>query len=97
MCRADEATYPRMAEELRAAGLSVVHHRVGCLMREHDIRVVRTRWCKVTPNSAHSHAIAPNLQQCCHGELLQNPESRTPVAARMDNASGGRAGRHILH
>jgi len=51
---------PRMTEKLRAAGLSVGHRRVGRLMREYDIRVVRTRRFKVTTNSAHSHAIAPN-------------------------------------
>ena len=51
----------RMTEKLRAAGLSVGHRRVGRLTREYDIRVVRTRRFKVTTNSAHSHAIEPNL------------------------------------
>ncbi|PAL20074.1 hypothetical protein B9K05_13125 [Acetobacter syzygii] len=52
---------PRMTEELRAAGLSVGHRRVGRLMREYDIRVVRTRRFKVTTNSSHKHTIEPNL------------------------------------
>ncbi len=52
---------PRMTEKLRAAGLSVGHRRVGRLMREHDIRVVRTRRFKVTTNSSHRHNIEPNL------------------------------------
>ncbi|MBS1042072.1 IS3 family transposase [Gluconobacter cerinus] len=52
---------PRMTEKLRAAGLSVGHRRVGRLMREYDIRVVRTRRFKVTTNSSHKHNIEPNL------------------------------------
>lgn len=52
---------PRMTEELRAAGLSVGHRRVGRLMRENAIRVVRTRRFKVTTNSSHKHNIEPNL------------------------------------
>ncbi|WP_408871183.1 IS3 family transposase [Gluconobacter cerinus] len=34
--------HPRMTEKLRAAGPSVGHRHVERLMREHDIRVVRT-------------------------------------------------------
>lgn len=52
---------PRMTEELRARGFSAGHRRVGRLMRENDIRVVRTQRFKVTTKSAHSHAIEPNL------------------------------------
>ncbi|WP_373687857.1 IS3 family transposase [Gluconobacter sp. P5B12] len=52
---------PRMTEELRARGFSAGHRRVGRLMRENDIRVVRTQCFKVTTKSAHSHAIEPNL------------------------------------
>ena len=52
---------PRMTEELRAAGLSVGHRRVGRLMRENAIRVVRTRRFKVTTNSSHKYSIEPNL------------------------------------
>ena len=52
---------PRMTEELRAAGLSVGHRRAGRLMREYDIRVVRTRRFRVTTNSSHKHNIEPSL------------------------------------
>ncbi len=52
---------PRMTEELRARGFSAEQRRVGQLMRENDIRVVRTQRFKVTTKSAHSHAIEPNL------------------------------------
>ena len=34
---------PRMTEELKELGLFVGHRRVGCLMRQNAIRVVRTR------------------------------------------------------
>jgi putative transposase len=34
---------PRMTQELKEIGLSVGHRRVGRLMRENGIRVVRTR------------------------------------------------------
>ncbi|WP_157091266.1 IS3 family transposase, partial [Gluconobacter cerinus] len=52
---------PRMTEKLRAAGLSVGHRRVGRLMREYGIRVVRTRRFKVTTNSSHKYSIEPSL------------------------------------
>ncbi|GAC88998.1 hypothetical protein NBRC3255_2659 [Gluconobacter thailandicus NBRC 3255] len=50
-----------MTEELRARGFSAEQRRLGRLMRENDIRVVRTQRFKVTTNGAHSHAIEPNL------------------------------------
>ena len=52
---------PRMTEELKELGLNVGHRRVGRLMRENAISVVRTRKHKVTTNSKHTFAIAPNL------------------------------------
>jgi putative transposase len=52
---------PRMTEELKEIGLKVGHRRVGRLMRENDISVVRTRKHKVTTNSNHRFNIAPNL------------------------------------
>ena len=39
---------PRMTEELQDLGLSVGHGRVGRLMRENDIKVIRTHKYKVT-------------------------------------------------
>ncbi len=52
---------PRMTEELRDLGQPVGHRRVGRLMREYGIKVVRTRKPKVTTDSNHAFNIAPNL------------------------------------
>ena len=52
---------PRMTQELKEIGLSVGHRRVGRLMCDNGIRVVRTRKYKVTTDSNHRFNIAPNL------------------------------------
>ena len=52
---------PRMTEELKELGLNVGHRRVGRLMRENSIVVIRTRKYKVTTDSNHTLAVAPNL------------------------------------
>jgi len=52
---------PRMTEELKEIGLDVGHRRVGRLMRENGISVVRTRKHKVTTDSNHKFNIALNL------------------------------------
>jgi len=52
---------PRMTEELKEIGLEVGHRRVGRLMRQNGISVVRTHKYKVTTNSNHKFNIAPNL------------------------------------
>ncbi len=52
---------PRMTEELQELGFEVGHRRVGRLMRQNGIQAVRTRKFKVTTDSNHSFAIAPNL------------------------------------
>ena len=52
---------PRMTEELKEMGLNVGHRRIGRLMRENDIAVVRTRKYKATTDSNHRFNIAPNL------------------------------------
>jgi len=52
---------PRMTEELKELGLGVGHRRVGRLMRQNGIAVVRTRKHKVTTDSNHKFNIAPNL------------------------------------
>ncbi|WP_208598616.1 DDE-type integrase/transposase/recombinase [Acetobacter malorum] len=51
----------RMTRALITRRFSAAHRRVGRLMRENDIRVVRTRRFKVTTNSSHTHSIEPNL------------------------------------
>jgi putative transposase len=50
-----------MTEEMQELGLKVGHRRVGRLMRQNGIEAVRTRKYKVTTDSNHSFAIAPNL------------------------------------
>ncbi len=52
---------PRMTEELKEIGLDVGHRRVGRLMRQNGISVIRTRKHKVTTDSDHKFNIAPNL------------------------------------
>lgn len=52
---------PRMTEELKEIGLNVGHRRVGRLMRQNGIAVVRTRKHKATTDSNHKFNIAPNL------------------------------------
>jgi len=52
---------PRMTEELKEIGLDVGHRRVGRLMRQNGISVVRTRKHKVTTDSDHKLNVAPNL------------------------------------
>jgi putative transposase len=52
---------PRMTEALKEIGLDVGHRRVGRLMRQNGLLVVRTRKHKVTTASDHKFNIAPNL------------------------------------
>ena len=52
---------PRMTEELKELGFDVGHRRIGRLMRQNGIAVVRTRKHKVTTDSNHKFNIAPNL------------------------------------
>ena len=54
---------PRMTEELNELGLRVGHRRVGRLMRQNAISVVRTHKFKATTDSDHTFNIAPNLLQ----------------------------------
>jgi transposase InsO family protein len=52
---------PRVTEELKEIGLVIGHRRVGRLMRQNGISVIRTRKHKVTAGSNHKFPIAPNL------------------------------------
>lgn len=52
---------PRMTEELQELGVQVGHRRVGRLMRENGIKIIRTRKYKVTTDSNHAFNIASNL------------------------------------
>ena len=52
---------PRMTEELQELGFEVGQRRVGRLMRQNAIRAIRTRKFRVTTDSNHGFAVAPNL------------------------------------
>lgn len=52
---------PRMTEELKEIGLDIGQRRVGRLMCQNGISVVRTRKHKVTTDSNPKFNIAPNL------------------------------------
>ena len=54
---------PRMTEEVTELGLRVGQRRVGRLMRQNSIQVVKTRKFKATTDSNHTFNIAPNLLQ----------------------------------
>ena len=51
---------PRMTEELKEMGFDVGYHRVGRIMRQNSISVVRTHKYKVTTDSNHKFNIASN-------------------------------------
>ena len=72
---------PRITEELQELGLKVGHRRMGRLMRENDIKIIRTQKYKATTDSNHTFNIASNL-------LDQD-------FLRMGQARNGPA--HILH
>ena len=50
-----------MTEKLKQIGLDVGHRRLGRLIRQKGISVVRTRKHKVTTDSDQKFNIAPNL------------------------------------
>ena len=52
---------PRMTEELKELGLKVGHLRVGRLMGENGIKIIRAQKYKATTDSNHTFNIAPNL------------------------------------
>ncbi len=50
-----------LTEELQELGLPVGHRRVGRLMGENGIKIIRTQKYKATTDSNHTFNIAPNL------------------------------------
>ena len=52
---------PRITEELQKLGVNVGHRRVGRLMRDNGIKIIRTQKYKATTDSNHAFNIAPNL------------------------------------
>ncbi len=54
---------PQMTEELNELGIRVGQRRVGRLMHQNGIQVIRSRKFKRTIDSDHTFNIAPNLLQ----------------------------------
>ena len=52
---------PRITEELQELGVNVGHRRVGRLMRDNGIKIIRTQKHKLATDSNHALNIAPNL------------------------------------
>ena len=52
---------PQMTEELQLLGVNVGQRRVGGLMRDNGIKIIRTQKYKATTDSNHTFNIAPNL------------------------------------
>jgi len=52
---------PRMTDELQELGVSVGQRRVGRLMRDNGIKIIRTQKYKATTDSNHAFNITPNL------------------------------------
>ena len=50
-----------MTEERQGLKLNIGHRRVGWLMRENDIKVIRIEKYKATTDRKHTLKIAPNL------------------------------------
>ena len=92
---------PRMTEELKETGLDVGHRRVGRLMRQNGISVIRTRKHKVTTIARQAIAkqsaergtaiISSKLRPTCWTEtLLQIRQTRNgPVTSAMSGPVKG--------
>ena len=52
---------PRMTADLQELGVKVGHRRVGRLMRDNGIKIIRTQKYRATTDSNHAFNIAPNL------------------------------------
>ena len=74
---------PRMTEELQALGLSAGHGRVGRLMRENGIKVIRAQ---------KHHAIADGSNQKWAGDIsyIWTSETRADLLQQMGHTSSGR-------
>ena len=58
---------PRMIEELQGLGVCVGHRRVGRLMRDNGIKIIRTQKYKATTDSNHAFNIevVPVIRPVC--------------------------------
>ena len=70
-----------MTEALKDLGLQVGHRRVGRLMRQNRISVIRTRKHKVTIDSNHKSNIAPNLLD--HDVTADRPNQKYAVISAI--------------
>ena len=86
---------PRMTQELKELGLYVGHRRVGRLMRDNRIYVVRTHKYKATTDSHHRFNIAPNVLDRNFTAHLPNQKSFSAFAAQLPVRQRGR--RHQLY
>ena len=76
---------PRMTEELKEIGLNIGHRRVGRLMRQNGISVVRTRKHKATTDAIIS---STSRLTCWIGTLQQMVRTRNglvtlPISGRV--------------
>ena len=89
-----------MTEELKEVGGDVGHRRVGRLMRQNGISVVRTRKHTATTDSDHTFNIAPDLLACdftagfsnqkCLSAMHASPAgNRQATSATCGSAKGG--------
>jgi transposase InsO family protein len=85
---------PRMTEELQELGLQVGHQRVGRLMRENGIKIIRTQKYKVTTDSNHAFNISPNLLDQDFFADGPNQKCLSVNASIHLSVTGGR---HFLH
>lgn len=76
---------PRMTEELNELGIRVGQRRVGRLMRQNGIRVIRSRKFKRTTDSDHAFNIAPIS---CNRTL---PRAGRTRSGRATSLTSGRA------
>ena len=64
---------PRMTEELKELGLAVGHRRVGRLMKQNGIRIVRTRKYKaMTDTPALRQALTTPMPSCRFTSISQS-------------------------
>jgi len=71
---------------VKQIGLDVGHRRVGRLMRQNGISVVRTRQHKVTTESDHKFNIAPNLLD---GDFAADAPNGQAISAMSGCAKAG--------
>ena len=82
---------PRMTEELKEIGLDVGHRRVGRLMRQNGISVVRTRKHKVTTIARQAIAKQSAERGTATTSSTSHPTCWNETSQRMPQTRNGRA------